>query len=54
MAREHNLQENIGDIAVCTDFEILELKVPIIFSGTWGFPLGMDVTVVFHFLSQDE
>ncbi len=34
MVREHNLQENIGDITVYTDFEILELKVPIIFSGT--------------------
>ena len=34
VAREHNLQESIGDIAVCTDFKILEIKVPIIFSGT--------------------
>jgi hypothetical protein len=31
---EHNLQENIGDIKVCTDFKMLEVKVLIIFSGT--------------------
>jgi hypothetical protein len=30
---EYNFQENIGDIEVYTDFKILEVKVPIIFSG---------------------
>jgi hypothetical protein len=29
-------------IKVCTDFKILEVKVPIIFSGTQGFPLRRD------------
>jgi len=27
---------------VCTDFKMLKVKVPIIFSGTWGFPLHRD------------
>jgi hypothetical protein len=27
---------------VCTDFKILEVKVPIIFSGMQGFPLRRD------------
>ncbi len=31
---EYNLKENLGDIKVCIDFKILEVKVPIIFSGT--------------------
>ena len=34
MATEYNLQENIGVIEVWTDFKILEVKVPINFSGT--------------------
>ncbi len=37
MATEHNLYENIGDIDVCTEFEMLKVKVPIIFLGTAGF-----------------
>jgi hypothetical protein len=28
------LKENIRDIKVCTDFKMLEVKVPLIFSGT--------------------
>ena len=31
---ESNLKENVRDVKVCTDFAILEVKVPIIFSGT--------------------
>jgi hypothetical protein len=34
VAKEYNLGEIIGDIAVCIDFEMLEVKVPIEFSGT--------------------
>jgi hypothetical protein len=34
VATEYDLQENTGDIEVCTDFKMLEVKVPIIFSGT--------------------
>jgi hypothetical protein len=34
VATEHDLQENIRGIKVCTDFKMLEVKVPIIFSGT--------------------
>ena len=36
------LIQNIGDVYVCTDFEILEVKVPIIFLGTVGFSLRRD------------
>jgi hypothetical protein len=39
---EHDLYKNIGDIYVCTDFEILKVKVPIIFLGTVGFSLRRD------------
>ena len=31
---ESNLKENVKDIKVCTDFTMLEVNVPIIFSGT--------------------
>jgi hypothetical protein len=34
VATEYNLYANIGDIKVCTDFEMFEVKVSIIFSGT--------------------
>lgn len=37
MATEHNLYKNIGDIDVCTEFEMLKVKVPITFLGTVGF-----------------
>jgi hypothetical protein len=36
---EHVLYKNMGDIDVCEDFEILKVKVPIIFLGTVGFSL---------------
>jgi len=39
---EHDLCKNIRDIYVCTDFEILKVKVPIIFLGTVGFSLRRD------------
>jgi len=42
VAIEYNLQENIGGNKVCIDFKMLEVKVPIIFSGTQGFPLCRD------------
>ena len=47
MTVEHDLYNNIGDIDVCTDFAMLEVKLtlPIIFLGIVGFsPLGRDVT----------
>jgi hypothetical protein len=34
MATEHHLNENIEGIEVWTDFKILEVKVPMAFSGT--------------------
>ena len=37
MATEHDLYKNIRDIDVCTEFEMLKVKVPIIFLGTVGF-----------------
>jgi hypothetical protein len=37
LATEHDLYKTIGDIDVCTEFEILKVKVPIVFLGTVGF-----------------
>jgi len=34
VATEYNLQKNIRDIAVCIDFIMLEVNVPVNFSGT--------------------
>jgi hypothetical protein len=34
---EHDLHKNIGYADVCTEFEMLKVKVPIIFFGTVGF-----------------
>jgi len=31
---ESNLKENVKDIKVYTDFTMLEVNIPIIFSGT--------------------
>ena len=39
MAIEHDLYKNMGDIDVCTEFDMFEVKVPIIFLGTVGFSL---------------
>jgi hypothetical protein len=37
VAMEHNLYINIGDIDVCTEFEMLKVEVPTIFFGIVGF-----------------
>jgi len=37
VAIEHDLYKNIGDVEVCTEFEVLKVKVPNIFLGTVGF-----------------
>jgi hypothetical protein len=37
VATEHDLYKIIGDINVCAEFEMLKIKVPIIFLGTVGF-----------------
>jgi hypothetical protein len=44
VAAEHNFLKFIGDIEVCTDSKILQIKVPnvIIFVGTEGFPARRD------------
>ena len=39
---EHDLYKNMGDVGVRTDFEMLKVKVPIIFLGTVGFSLRRD------------
>ncbi len=40
------MYRNMRDIDVCTEFELLKFKVPIIFLGTEGFsPLRRDVNV---------
>jgi hypothetical protein len=42
VATEHDLYQNIGDIDVCIEFEVVKVKVPIIFLGTVGFSLRRD------------
>ena len=42
VATEYDLCKYMGDIDVCIDFEMLEVKVPIIFLGTAGFSLRRD------------
>ena len=39
MAIVHNLYRNIVNINIYTEFELLEVKVPIIFLGIVGFSL---------------
>ena len=39
MATEHDLYKNIRDVDVCTEFNMFEVKVLIIFLGTMGFSL---------------
>jgi hypothetical protein len=39
VATEHDLYKSIGDVNVCTEFEMLKVKVPINFLGTVGFSL---------------
>jgi hypothetical protein len=39
VATEHDLFKNMGDVDVYTEFEMLKVKVPIIFHGTVGFSL---------------
>jgi hypothetical protein len=36
---EHDLHKNIRYADICTEFDIFEVKVPIIFLGTVGFSL---------------
>jgi hypothetical protein len=42
VAIEHNVLKIIGDIKVCTDFKMLQVKVPIIFFGTPVFSARRD------------
>jgi hypothetical protein len=37
VATEHDLYKTIGNIDVCIEFELLKVKVPIVFLGTVGF-----------------
>ena len=37
MATVHDLYRTMGNIDVCTESELLEVKVPIVFLGTVGF-----------------
>jgi hypothetical protein len=34
---EHDLHKSLGDVNMCREFHMLEVKVPIIFFGTQGF-----------------
>lgn len=57
VATEHDLCKNIGDIDACTDFEMVEVKVPIIFLGTVGFSVRVTDVRVLSFcksLSRQE
>lgn len=42
MATAHNLYRTMRKINVCTESELLEAKVPIVFLGTVGFLLPKD------------
>jgi hypothetical protein len=42
VATERDLYKIIGDIDVCIKFDLLKVKVPIIFLGTVGFSLRRD------------
>lgn len=42
VAIEYDFYKYIGYADVCTEFEMLEVKVPIIFSGTQGFSARRD------------
>ena len=37
-----DIYKEIRDIDLCIDFEVLKVKVPIIFFGTQGFPARRD------------
>jgi hypothetical protein len=39
---EGNFQNSLKDIKIYIDFEILKVKVPMIFYGTHGFPARRD------------
>ena len=42
LAVKHDVYTNLEDINVCTEFELFEVKVPIIFLGTVGFSARRD------------
>jgi hypothetical protein len=44
---DHDLYKNIGDVEVCIEFEMLKVKVSIIFLCTWvSCYVGMGVTLL--------
>jgi hypothetical protein len=47
VAKKHDLQKFIGDIKLCRDFEMLQVKVPIDFFGTPVFSARTDGRYVF-------
>ena len=42
MAVTHGLYRSIVNVDVCIEFKLLEAKVPLLFSGTVGFPPHME------------
>jgi hypothetical protein len=45
VAMEHNLYKNMGDIDMCTEFDMFEVKVSVFFSVQWvSRYVGRDVT----------
>jgi hypothetical protein len=50
---ERDLYKNIGDVDVCTEFEMLKVKVPIIFSAWRVFRyIGRDVTHLIYSIAS--
>jgi hypothetical protein len=45
---ESNLKENVGDIKMCTEFTMLEVKVPIVFFRHVGFSGTQGQTLKFN------
>jgi hypothetical protein len=42
VATEYDLYKTIGNIDVCTEYELRKVKVPVFFLGTVGFSLRRD------------
>jgi hypothetical protein len=46
--------KNIGDIEVCIDFKMLEVKVPIIFFRHVGFSATQGWTLIYDFIYLED
>jgi hypothetical protein len=48
VATAHDFYRTVGNIDVCTESELLEVNVPIVFLGTVGFSPRRDGRYRFH------